>query len=56
MRLNYPPLMKSLCYVDGRWTSAADGASVAVTNPATGETIGHVAMLERDAIDRKSVV
>jgi aspartate-semialdehyde dehydrogenase len=50
MRLNYPPLMKSLCYVDGRWTAGADGASVGVTNPANGELIGHVAMLDRAAI------
>ncbi len=33
------PLLRSQCYVDGRWIGGAD---VAVTNPATGQTIASV--------------
>ncbi|MCS3408662.1 NAD-dependent succinate-semialdehyde dehydrogenase [Serratia sp. AKBS12] len=30
-------------YIDGEWRDAQSGKTLAVTNPATGETIGHVA-------------
>lgn len=30
-------------YIDGEWRDAQTGKTLAVTNPATGETIGHVA-------------
>src|SRR4051794_29081 len=29
-------------YVDGAWIAADSGKTVAVTDPATGETLGHV--------------
>lgn len=32
-----------LLYIDGKWLQAADGKTFAVTNPATGETLGTVA-------------
>jgi aspartate-semialdehyde dehydrogenase len=38
-------LIKSFAYVAGRWTAGADNATFAVTDPATAETIGHVAAL-----------
>ncbi|MEL6288407.1 MAG: NAD-dependent succinate-semialdehyde dehydrogenase [Pseudomonadota bacterium] len=45
-------LMHEACYVDGAWIGESD---LAVTNPATGETIGHVptfgARETREAID-----
>ena len=37
-----PTLLREQCYVDGRWIGADDGATVAVTNPATGAVLGHV--------------
>jgi succinate-semialdehyde dehydrogenase/glutarate-semialdehyde dehydrogenase len=39
LRLIDPTLVKSQCYVDGAWVGEG---SIAVTNPATGETIGFV--------------
>jgi len=40
----------SLC-VGGRWRSGRDGASSAIINPATGETIGSVAHAGRQDLD-----
>ena len=39
MKLNDPTLLKSQCYIDGAWVDADGGESIAVTDPATGETI-----------------
>src|SRR3954468_15400827 len=38
-------LFRQACYVDGAWITAKGGASIAVDNPATGETIGTVPRL-----------
>jgi succinate-semialdehyde dehydrogenase/glutarate-semialdehyde dehydrogenase len=35
-------LFRQQCYVDGKWLDADSGKSVAVTNPATGETLGTI--------------
>ena len=35
-------LFRQSCYVDGAWTNAASGGTVAVDNPASGEVIGTV--------------
>lgn len=35
-------LLKHQVYIDGRWYSAADGASFPVLNPASGDRIGTV--------------
>jgi succinate-semialdehyde dehydrogenase/glutarate-semialdehyde dehydrogenase len=35
-------LLREAAYIDGRWCGADSGATIAVTNPATGETIGTV--------------
>ena len=35
-------LLRQQNYIDGRWLDAASGATIAVTNPATGETLGTV--------------
>ena len=40
--LKDPALFRQQCYVDGAWIDADAGGAVAVTNPATGETIGTV--------------
>ena len=37
-----PALLRSQCYVDGRWIAADDGATQDVVNPATGQRIGAV--------------
>jgi aspartate-semialdehyde dehydrogenase len=38
-------LLRGFAYVGGRWTAAADGATIAVTDPATGAEVGRVARL-----------
>jgi succinate-semialdehyde dehydrogenase/glutarate-semialdehyde dehydrogenase len=40
LTLQDPSLLRQQCYVDGRWTSADDAASMPVVNPATGVPIG----------------
>jgi len=35
-------LLKTACYIDGEWCGADDGATLAVTNPATGDVLGTV--------------
>jgi aspartate-semialdehyde dehydrogenase len=59
MLLGHPVLFKSLCYVDGRWIHSERADSIAVTNPADQNVIGHVPMLDQaqivsavDAADR----
>ncbi len=37
-----PTLLREQCYVDGQWIDADDGAKFPVTNPASGEVLGHV--------------
>ncbi|TWB12818.1 succinate-semialdehyde dehydrogenase/glutarate-semialdehyde dehydrogenase [Nitrospirillum amazonense] len=39
--LKRPDLLREAAYIGGRWL-AADGETVAVTNPATGQVLGHV--------------
>ncbi len=40
--LEDPDLFREQGCIDGTWVDAADGRTLAVTNPATGATIGHV--------------
>ena len=42
LRLKDPTLLRQQAYVAGAWIDADDGTTVAVTNPANGETIGTV--------------
>jgi succinate-semialdehyde dehydrogenase/glutarate-semialdehyde dehydrogenase len=42
MQLNDMSLFRQQCYIDGAWADADDGATIEVTNPATGETLGTV--------------
>ena len=39
-------------YIDGTWTASASGRTIAVVNPATDQTIGHVAWADREDLDR----
>ncbi len=41
-RLSDPRLLREFAFIDGAWRSASSGATIAVTDPATGETLGHV--------------
>jgi aspartate-semialdehyde dehydrogenase len=50
MLLGHPVLFKSLCYVDGRWIHSERADSIAVTNPADQNVIGHVPMLDQTQI------
>ncbi len=40
-----PDLLRTQAYVDGRWVDADDGATFAVLDPATGETLADVPRL-----------
>jgi succinate-semialdehyde dehydrogenase / glutarate-semialdehyde dehydrogenase len=42
MQLKDSGLFRQKCYVDGKWLDADSRATVPVTNPATGETLGTV--------------
>jgi succinate-semialdehyde dehydrogenase / glutarate-semialdehyde dehydrogenase len=39
-------------FIDGAWTPAAAGRTIAIANPATGETVGKVAHADRGDLDR----
>ena len=45
MQLKDPSLFRQQAYVNGEWCGADSGATHAVTNPATGETIGSVPLM-----------
>jgi succinate-semialdehyde dehydrogenase/glutarate-semialdehyde dehydrogenase len=42
LTLKDPSLFKQQAYINGLWCDADSGEKIAVTNPATGEIIGHV--------------
>ncbi len=42
MQLKDPSLLRQQAYLNGQWCDADSGESCAVTNPATGETLGTV--------------
>lgn len=42
MQLQDPTLLQTACYLNGEWHTAANGRTITVTNPATGETIAAV--------------
>jgi len=54
--LQDPELFREQCYIGGRWTDAAGGATIPVDDPATGDVIGSVPKCGRPetraAIDR----
>ncbi|WP_211461308.1 NADP-dependent succinate-semialdehyde dehydrogenase [Collimonas silvisoli] len=45
MQLKDPSLFRQQAYVNGEWCNADKGGTHAVTNPATGETIGSVPLM-----------
>lgn len=40
MQLQDPTLLRQQCYINGQWLDANSAATIEVTNPATGETLG----------------
>src|SRR5450631_4064586 len=42
MKLKDPLLFREQCFIDGRWASAANGATLTVHNPATATALGHI--------------
>jgi succinate-semialdehyde dehydrogenase / glutarate-semialdehyde dehydrogenase len=42
MKLKDAKLLRELCFVDGKWTPADNGAALDVNNPATAEKLGTV--------------
>ncbi len=42
MQLQDPGLLRQQCYIDGHWLDADQGGLIAVTNPATGATLGTI--------------
>jgi succinate-semialdehyde dehydrogenase / glutarate-semialdehyde dehydrogenase len=51
-RLKDPSLLRERCLVGGEWIAAADGASFAVRNPATGAELARVPRLDAAATRR----
>jgi succinate-semialdehyde dehydrogenase/glutarate-semialdehyde dehydrogenase len=43
VELNHPELLQTQAFINGEWCPAADGATLTVTNPATGQVITNVA-------------
>jgi succinate-semialdehyde dehydrogenase/glutarate-semialdehyde dehydrogenase len=41
-QLQDPNLLRQACYIDGTWAPADSGATLPVTNPATGERLGTI--------------
>ena len=42
LNLKDPSLLRQQCYLDGQWQDADSGATIEVTNPATGEYLASV--------------
>jgi succinate-semialdehyde dehydrogenase/glutarate-semialdehyde dehydrogenase len=42
LKLKDPTLLRQQSYINGQWCDADNGATIAVTNPATGEQLGTV--------------
>lgn len=50
IKLNDPALLRQQCYIDGEWVDAASGKTIAIDNPATGETIATVPSLSAEEV------
>ncbi|MFH1263621.1 MAG: NAD-dependent succinate-semialdehyde dehydrogenase [Pseudomonadota bacterium] len=55
MKLKDPRLFRQQCFINGQWRNAEDGKTLAISNPASGETVGTVPSVDvtetREAID-----
>ena len=52
MQLKHPELLKNQAYIDGQWIAADQKNSLPVTNPATGEVVGHVPMISSAQVEQ----
>ncbi|WP_179958415.1 NADP-dependent succinate-semialdehyde dehydrogenase [Chitinimonas arctica] len=52
LNLKDPSLLRQQCYIAGQWLDADSGERIAVTNPATGELVGHVPKMGRQETRR----
>ncbi len=52
MNLKRPSLFRQQCFIDGTWTDASDGQTIAVTNPADGSELGTVPSLPEPDVRR----
>ncbi|KZE27303.1 NADP-dependent succinate-semialdehyde dehydrogenase [Crenobacter luteus] len=50
--LKDPSLFRQQAYIGGEWCDALDGARFAVTNPATGELLGHAPRMGKTETER----
>ncbi|NHZ98546.1 NADP-dependent succinate-semialdehyde dehydrogenase [Massilia sp. CCM 8734] len=48
LNLKDPALLRQQCFIDGEWCDAGNAATITVTNPATGETLGTVPRMGKD--------
>lgn len=51
-QLNDGKLFRQQCYIDGAWTDADSGATIAVNNPATDEVLGTVPKMGAEETQR----
>jgi succinate-semialdehyde dehydrogenase/glutarate-semialdehyde dehydrogenase len=52
MNLQDRNLFRQQCYIDGAWADADSGATIDVTNPATGEVLGTIPKMGADETRR----
>ena len=52
MNLQDRDLFRQQCYIDGAWADADSGATIDVTNPATGEVLGTIPKMGADETRR----
>jgi succinate-semialdehyde dehydrogenase/glutarate-semialdehyde dehydrogenase len=45
LQLKDPTLLRQQAYINGQWSGADNGATLAVTNPATGEQLGTIPLM-----------
>lgn len=48
--LDCPDLLKQACLIGGEWVNADSGNTITVTNPFTGETLGTIPSLSKEAV------
>jgi succinate-semialdehyde dehydrogenase / glutarate-semialdehyde dehydrogenase len=52
LNLKDPGLLKQHCYINGHWLAADSGATIDVTNPASGDTLGTIPRMGADETRR----
>ncbi|BEV72254.1 NADP-dependent succinate-semialdehyde dehydrogenase [Paludibacterium sp. THUN1379] len=52
LNLKDPSLLRQQCYINGEWQDADNGATIEVTNPATGERLATVPKMGKSEAER----